>query len=184
MEQVADGQLVRRVAEGDEGAFSELYNLYARPVYATGIKLLGDPHLAEELVRDAFADVWRGAAAFDPDREPFANWLHRITHSRAGYLARVGREAPSSNGGDPPEEPPTKPEPDGDGKDWDVARALANLADDHREVLILAYFEGLSQGEISRRTGLAVETIQGRTTAGLKELHGALAGFSEGVRRA
>ena len=47
---VEDEELIRRVAEGDDRALSELYDRYSRPVYATGINMLGDASLAEELV--------------------------------------------------------------------------------------------------------------------------------------
>jgi Sigma-70 region 2 len=57
---MGDEALVSRVAGGDETALSELYDRYSRPVYATGVRLLGDPSLAEELVQDAFTNVWRG----------------------------------------------------------------------------------------------------------------------------
>src|SRR5215208_358175 len=56
---VEDEELIRQVAEGDDRALSELYDRYSRPVYATGIRVLGDASLAEELVQDAFTSVWR-----------------------------------------------------------------------------------------------------------------------------
>jgi RNA polymerase sigma factor (sigma-70 family) len=66
------------------------------------------------------------------------------------------------------------PEPEGGVDGWDVARALSRIPDEHREVLTLAYFEGLSQREISRRTGVPLGTIKSRTTAALKRLHRSL----------
>ena len=65
---VGDEELVYRVAGGDERALSELYDRYSRLVYATGIRLLRDVSLAEELVQDAFTNVWRRAETFDPER--------------------------------------------------------------------------------------------------------------------
>jgi hypothetical protein len=57
---------------------------------------------------------------------------------------------------------------------WDVARALSRIPEEHQEVLTLAYFEDLSQREISRRTGVPLGTIKSRTTAALKRLHRSL----------
>ena len=54
---IGDEELVHRVAQGDHRALSELYDRYSRPVYATGIRSLGDAQLAEELVQDAFTNV-------------------------------------------------------------------------------------------------------------------------------
>src|SRR5215212_1275938 len=86
---MGDEELVDRVAEGDDRALSELYDRYARQVYVTGIRLLKDSHLAEELVQDAFTNVWRGAGSFDRGRASFATWLYRITRNRATDLERL-----------------------------------------------------------------------------------------------
>jgi hypothetical protein len=72
---LSDEELVRRSAGGDEKAISELYDRYSRPVYATGLRLLGDTSLAEKLVQDAFTRVWTSAQTFDSSRASFATWL-------------------------------------------------------------------------------------------------------------
>lgn len=170
-----DEELVRRVARGDERALAELYDRYARPVYATGVRLLGDAQLAEELVQDAFVGVWRGAATFDPAKASFSTWLYRVARNRATDLDRRRRARPASAGETPLRALPGGPEPEGDVDGWDVARALTRVPDQHREVLVLAYFEGLSQREISLRTGVPLGTVKSRTTAALKRFRDALA---------
>ena len=184
MKDVGDEDLVGRVASGDERALSELYDRYSRPVYATGVRLLGDPSLAEELVQDAFTNVWRGAGTFEPERASFATWLYRITRNRAVDLARKRRARPLSVGDDPLQTVPGGPEPEANVGGWDVARALSRIPDEHREVLVLAYFEGLTQREISQRTGIPLGTIKSRTTAALKRLRRAMTTpLSEEARR-
>src|ERR687893_3002600 len=168
---IGDEELVNRVAQGDHGARAELYDRYSRPVYATGIRLLGDAHLAEELVQDAFTNVWQRAASFDPSRASFATWLYRITRNRAVDLARRRRVRPQSAGDEWLRAIPGGPEPEASVDGWDVAWALSRIPEEHREVLTLAYFEDLSQREISRRTGVPLGTIKSRTTAALKRLH-------------
>ena len=162
--------MVSRVADGDERALSELYDRYARPVYATGVRLLRDNHLAEELVQDAFTNVWRGAVSFDPKRASFATWLYRLTRNRATDLNRRRRVRPLSAGEEPLQNVSGGPEPEASVDGWDVARALSLISEEHREVLNLAYFEGLSQREISRQTGVPLGTVKSRTTAALKSL--------------
>jgi RNA polymerase sigma-70 factor (ECF subfamily) len=147
-----DEELVRQVARGDERALSELYDRYSQSVYATGIRLLGDIHLAEELMQDAFIDVWRGATSFDPSRASFATWLYRVTRNRVVDLTRRRQVRPQSSGEDQLQTVSGGPEPEESVDGWDVARALSRIPEEHREVLTLAYFEGLSQREISRRT--------------------------------
>jgi RNA polymerase sigma-70 factor, ECF subfamily len=171
MKNVEDEDLVRRVGGGDERALSELYDRYSRPVYATGVRLLGDASLAEELVQDAFTNVWRKAKSFESERASFSTWLYRIARNRAVDLDRKRRVRPVSVGEDPLRAVAGGPEPEAGVDGWDVARALSRIPDEHREVLTLAYFEGLTQREISRRTGVPLGTIKSRTTAALKRLH-------------
>src|SRR5919107_2772358 len=168
---VEDEELIRRLAEGDDQALSGLYNRYSRPVYATGIRLLGDAHLAEELVQDAFTNVWRRALSFDSSRASFATWLYRITRNGAVDLNRRRQVRPLSAGEEPLRNMSGGPEPEASVDGWDVARALSRIPEEHREVLTLAYFQGLSQREISRRTGIPLGTIKSRNTAALKRLH-------------
>jgi RNA polymerase sigma-70 factor (ECF subfamily) len=171
---VGDEELVYRVAGGDERALSELYDRYSRPVYVTGVRLLRDISLAEELVQDAFTNVWRRAGTFDPERASFATWLYRITHNRVVDLTRRRKVRPISVGEEPLQTVSGGPEPEASVDSWDVARALSRIPGKHREVLTLAYFQGLTQNEISQHTGVPLGTIKSRTTAALKRLRRAL----------
>ncbi len=171
MNYVADEVLVRRVAHsGDERALSELYDRYASLIYGAGVRYLGDRALAEDLVQDVFTAVWRGAASFDPSRASFATWVYRITRNRATDLIRRRRARVRTVGGETRPEPGEE-DPTGElSRSFDVASALSRLSPAHREVLILAYFQGLSQSEISRRTDTPLGTIKSRTTAALRAL--------------
>jgi RNA polymerase sigma-70 factor (ECF subfamily) len=81
---------------------------------------------------------------------------------------------PLSVGEDPLQVLAAGPEPEAGVDGWDLARGLSRIPEEHREVLTLAYFEGLTQREISRRTGVPLGTIKSRTTAALKRLHQAM----------
>jgi RNA polymerase sigma-70 factor (ECF subfamily) len=168
---IADEVLVRRVAQsGDERALSKLYDRYSGLVYGAGIRYLGDRTLAEDLVQDVFTAVWRSAASFDPSRAGFATWMFRITRNRATDLIRRRRARVRTVGGDLPFEPGEE-DPTGElSQSFDLALALSRLSRAHREVLTLAYFHGLSQSEISRRTDTPLGTVKSRTTAALRAL--------------
>ena len=171
MNDVTDEVLVRRVAQsGDERALSELYDRYAGLVYGAGVRYLGDRALAEDLVQDVFTAVWRGAASFDPSRASFATWMFRITRNRATDLIRRRRARVRAVGGDSPFEPGEADPTDELSRSFDLASALSRLSPAHREVLTLAYFHGLSQSEISRRTNTPLGTVKSRTTAALRAL--------------
>ncbi len=171
MNDVADEALVQRVAQsGDERALSELYDRYAGLIYGAGVRYLGDRALAEDLVQDVFTAVWRSSAGFDPSRASFATWLYSITRNRATDMIRR-RRARVRTVGDERHPEPGEEDPAGElSQSFDVTSALSRLSPTHREVLTLAYFHGLSQSEISRRTNTPLGTVKSRTTAALRAL--------------
>jgi RNA polymerase sigma-70 factor (ECF subfamily) len=171
LEGFTDEILMRRVAEsGDGRALSELYDRYGGIVYGTGLRYLGDRTLAEDLVQDVFLSIWRNAASYDPSRAGLSTWVYRVARNRITDLARrrmrrVQVVAPVAD----EEKIPGK----SDGveevlRSFDVVGALSELSPAHREVLILAYFAGLSQREISTHTGVPLGTVKSRTTAALR----------------
>ena len=170
MERVEDEILVRRIASGDERALAGLYDRYAGLVYGTGMRYLGDRGTAEELVQDVFTSVWKNAATFDPARASFATWVYRITRNRATDLIRRRKARVRTVDGEPFFES-GEMDPSGElSRNFDVAAALSRLSPVHREVLVLAYFHGLSQREISDRTATPLGTVKSRTTAALRAL--------------
>lgn len=170
MDGVEDQVLVRRVASGDERALSALYDRYAGLIFGSGLRYLGDRGLAEDLVQDVFTSVWRNAAAFDPARASFSTWVYRITRNRATDLIRRRKARVRIVESDPLFELGEEDPSGGLSRSFDVASALSRLSPVHREVLVLAYFEGFSQSEISRRTGTPLGTVKSRTTAALRAL--------------
>ena len=177
---VEDEILVRRVAAGDGRAMGVLYDRYAGLIYGTGTRFLGDRALAEDLVQDVFLSVWRNAGSFDASRASFATWVYRITRNRATDLVRRRRARVRTVNGDLAPEA-GDPDPSGElSRRFDVAAALGRLSPDHREVLVLAYFEGLSQREVSVRTGTPLGTVKSRTTAALRALRETLSPNTDG----
>jgi RNA polymerase sigma-70 factor, ECF subfamily len=160
-----------------EVALSKLYDRYSRTVFGVGLKILSDRSMAEELVQEVFLKVWRSSGTFDPSRGSFSTWLYRVTRSVALDLYRkrahrirqvadgqlhIAAERDSSAG---PQELV-----DESWLSWRVSRALEVLDASHREVIDLAYFGGLSQREISERTGVPLGTVKTRTASAYKSL--------------
>jgi len=172
----ADEELVRRVAAArDPAALAELYDRYAGLIYGLALRLLGDRPLAEELVQDVFLAVWRNAGSFDPSRAGFSTWVYRIARNRITDLDRRRRARPRPAEGEVAE----RAEGDAAGalpEALDVAEALSRLSPEHRELLVLAYFRGLTQREISEATGLPLGTVKSRTSAALRSLRRRLEG--------
>ena len=89
---LSDGELISRTADGDRGAFDVLYRRYSRPVFGLALRRLGDRGRAEDAVQETFASVWRSAGSYRPERGPGAPWLYAV--ARNAIIDR-GRAAPS-----------------------------------------------------------------------------------------
>jgi RNA polymerase sigma-70 factor, ECF subfamily len=182
--ELSDEQLMARLYGPQvEAALSELYDRYIRTVYGVGIKILGDRSLAEEMVQEVFLKVWRSSGTFDPSRASFSTWLYRVTRSVALdlYRKRTSRIRPVPNADShiaAARDSSAGPEEivDDSWLSWRMSNALEELGATQREVVELAYFQGLSQREISERTGMPLGTVKSRTASAMKRLRQGLAG--------
>jgi RNA polymerase sigma-70 factor (ECF subfamily) len=185
VDELSDEELMARLGSPQvEKALSELYDRYNRTVYGVGLKILGgERSLAEELVQDVFLKVWRSSKTFDASRASFSTWLYRVTRSVAIdlYRKRAHKVHPVDDGdsyiasardttSDGPQEVV-----DESWLSWRISRALEALEEGQREVIELAYFGGLSQREISERTGIPLGTVKSRTASGFRKLRRELA---------
>jgi len=184
-DELSDEQLMRGLAGPEvEAALSTLYDRYSRTVFGVGLKLLeGDRSSAEEVVQEVFLKVWRSSHTFDPSRGNFSTWLYRVTRSAALdlYRKRTSRIRPVPEGDsqiDAARDSSASPEEivDESWLSWRISRALEGLGASQREVIELAYFQGLSQSEISQRTGIPLGTVKTRTSSAMKRLRQRLAG--------
>ncbi|MFB8789482.1 MAG: sigma-70 family RNA polymerase sigma factor [Potamolinea sp.] len=80
---IDESPLLERIAQLDQTALSELYDRYARVMYAVAFKILGSVEEAEEVVLDVFSQVWRTAARYNSTRGRVDTWLFMLTRSRA-----------------------------------------------------------------------------------------------------
>jgi len=182
-DELTDEQCMTRLSGPEvEAALSALYDRYSRTVYGVGLKILGNRSLAEELVQDVFLKVWRSAGTFDSSRGSFSTWLYRVTRSAAIdlYRKRASRVRQVPDGGPhiaAARDSSAGPQEvvDESWLSWRVSRALEALDAPHREVIELAYFGGLSQREVSERTGVPLGTVKTRTASAFRRLRRELA---------
>jgi len=184
-DELSDDQLMKSLDGPEvEAALSALYDRYSRTVFGMGLKLLGgDRSSAEEVVQEVFLKVWRASHSFDPSRGSFSTWLYRVTRNVALDLhrKRTSRIRPVPDGDShlaAARDSSAGPEKvvDDSWLSWRISRALEGLGETQREVIELAYFQGLSQSEISQRTGVPLGTVKTRTSSAMKRLRRGLAG--------
>ncbi|MCP3142132.1 sigma-70 family RNA polymerase sigma factor [Pyxidicoccus xibeiensis] len=173
----ADRALLQQVALGSGPAMREVYARCGARAFAVTLRLLPSRADAEEVLQETFLEVWRRAREFDPARGGMETWVTTIARTRAidrlramGTMSRVVEGA--SHQAPPVSATPTAPD-DAASRGQDRGRVLAalkQLPPEQREVVELAYFEGLSQREIAERTGDPLGTVKTRARLALEKL--------------
>jgi RNA polymerase sigma-70 factor (ECF subfamily) len=171
-----DGDLVRKVANGDRSALGRLYDRFAPTLLAVGLRIVGEPREAEDLVHDVFLEAWRAAGDYDAARGSVRAWLLMRMRSRALDRRKAPRTSRQVS-----LEPEALPEAPSTGEDPSLApdrarvrQALSALPPEQRAVLELGYYEGLSSTEIAARVAVPVGTVKSRVAAGLAKLRAGL----------
>lgn len=167
---VSDGELIARVGSGDRRAFETLYRRYARPVFGLALRRLGDRGRAEDAVQETFASIWRAARSYQPERGPGAPWLYAVARNAIVDNGRVRREPPIETAEEPSEEETPADRAESGWVAWRVHRCLAELPDNERIVIELAYWGGRSQSEIAELLSVPLGTVKTRTRTGLARL--------------
>ncbi len=155
----------------------EVYARCSSRAFAVTLRLLPSRADAEEVLQETFLDVWRRAREFDPARGGLETWVTTIARTRAiDRLRSMGTATRVAEGAthEPPPVSATPPAPDeasalGQNRKR-VLAALKQLPAEQREVVELAYFEGLSQREIAERTGDPLGTVKTRARLALEKL--------------
>jgi len=176
-----DAELLRAVARGDEAAFARVYDRYSPILLGLLLRILRSRAEAEDVLQEVCLQVWQQARLFDPTRGRPFTWLVTLARSRAIDRLRAvdSRERAAQRSAE--EAPPTAAT-----QDWAdeeairaeraeaVRDALDELPEEQRQVLLLAYLEGMSQSEIAAAKNQPLGTVKTRTRAGLKKLSEAL----------
>jgi len=169
-----ENDLVKRVARGDERAFLALYDRYASHIYALTLRILRDPMLAEEATQDSFLKLWSRAHTYQAERGTLLVWLLTIARRTALDRLRLeGRRPLLSDSADP--EDLWQSLPDGntvpEEARWrSMHFAVQSLTPEYRQVIELAYYQGLSQSEIAEVLGWPLGTVKTRVRSALEQL--------------
>lgn len=170
----ADEALMRRyVASGDRAAFRALFDRYAGRLGAFFLRGGCDRAAAQDLVQTTFLHVHRARNDYDPSR-PFKPWIFTIAANvRREQWRRAKRkpEAPLEPGQEGSVGPETT-----SASDRLVRRALEDLPDNQREVVLLRWYAGLSFPEIGETLGIQTTAAKVRGHRALKALRQILGG--------
>ena len=169
--------LVTRIANGDESAFTTLYDTTCGLIYGLLLRILGNSAAAEQVLVAIYQEVWERAASYDGREKPLT-WLVTMAHRRAVARLRADR---CSQPRQPPLElavrtPTTRSETDEiiSGEQKFARSAFAGLPPAQQQIIELAYFSGLRRDEIAARLGLSLQSVQAGMRAGMMGLRDAL----------
>ncbi|WOD41239.1 sigma-70 family RNA polymerase sigma factor [Nodosilinea sp. E11] len=172
---VSDRDLVNRLWAGDTTALATLYDRYSPMVYTLALKMLANPAEAEDLTQEVFVNFWQ-RQQYNPDRGSIGSFLAtytrsraidrlRVSSGRATILQRFQRISEASSRSPSPVDHASLQE-----QRQHLRAALDQIPAAEREVLEIAYFQGLSQAEISAQLGIPLGTVKSRCRQGLLRL--------------
>jgi RNA polymerase sigma-70 factor (ECF subfamily) len=183
LNRLPDHELVLRVATGDVRSFEAIYDRHSGQAFGLALRITGGRRAAEEATQDAFLGLWRAAQTYDTSRGTLKTWLLSMVRNRSvDVLRREGRhdrdveiDDALADGLESPERGTAEQVSDREDA-RDTRQLLLSLPDDHREVIELAYFTGLTQSEIAAKVGAPLGTIKGRQRLALIKMHRELSG--------
>ena len=176
-----DVELLRKVAEKDTRALSELYDQYSEMIFALATRILRNPTAAEGVVQQAFLSVWQKADRYEPQKGRVSTWLCTITRNLAIDALRKGKRSTDfitdsdvANIVDDSENSnPLSQYVDNERRRL-VSHALESIPKAQRMAVYLAYYGGFSHRQIAERLGEPLGTIKTRIQLGLYKLRQAL----------
>ncbi len=176
---VDDSELVAAVTRRDETAMAEVVRRHRGPVLSFARRLVGDSGRAEEISQEVFLRFWERSSRFDVQRGSLRAFLLAVTHGRAldvmrsdaARQAREKRDAARTNSPEAGVEAEVVAQTVADA----VHHALAQLPDNERHAVELAYLGGHSYRTVARLLNEPEGTVKSRIRSGLARLRAVLA---------
>jgi RNA polymerase sigma-70 factor (ECF subfamily) len=177
-----DEELMDRLCSRDLAAFGALYDRYGDLVYSVSLRVVADPHVAEDVTQDVFLRVWRRPEQFDLQRGKFVTWLLSVARNRSiderrSQGRRLRREALPAAADEVEDVLPSNDERDDPAlatvladERRAVRKALEVLPAEQKLAIQLAYFGGLTQQEIADRLSTPLGTVKTRIRLGMQKM--------------
>lgn len=172
-------QLLARVALGDRAAFRRLYDAAAPSLFGVALRIVRQRDRAEEVLQDAFVNVWSRAAGYQPTLSQPMTWLTAIVRNRALDELRSGTRHSAESLDDDTHGatldiedaqpgPQALLEQAGDG--LAIRDCLDGIEGSQRQCLALAYYHGLSHSEVASHIGSPIGSVKVWLRRGLDKL--------------
>jgi RNA polymerase sigma-70 factor (ECF subfamily) len=179
---LADEDLMQLVRQGNAAAFEMIYERHSQAAFSLAYRMAGTRGVAEDVVQEAFLNLWRSGARYERARGSVRTWVLGIVHHRAIDALRRASVHERRRAGDEGLEEILET---GERTDLQAARheearavrrALEHLPSEQVQVIELAYFGGFTHTEIAELLATPVGTVKGRMRLGLEKMRHALGG--------
>ena len=167
--------LIGRCLEGDSTAFERLVERYHRPLFRVAARLLGDREEARDATQTAFLKAYQALATCDRQRK-FFSWIYRILVNECLNTIRSRRPLQALDEGLAAPAGRTDAVASAETR-IQVRRALLELSQDQRDVVLLRHFAELSYDEMAAALGIPAKTVKSRLFSARQRLCELLAGF-------
>jgi RNA polymerase sigma-70 factor, ECF subfamily len=177
-----DSRIIEQLQHRDPDGLAAAYDRYGRAAYSLLLRIVGDQAMAEDLTQELFLRLWNRSGVFDPQRGALGVWLLSIArnmgidHVRSAQARFSSRLRPMEQveaiylSSDPLMNESRI-------QDQEIIReAFRALSADERQLIELAYFEGLSQSEMAEKLHQPLGTVKSRVRAALARLRSAVSG--------
>lgn len=183
MQPVDELDLIHRLKSGDDDAIRELYGQYGQRLYIFALQLTNDPATAEDVTQNTLITAWRSAQNFRSEGRLIA-WLLGIVHHTAMKAIRSTSHHLDQATDETVADQQPSPEERAQGQEtkrW-VREALQALSSEHRTVLELVFYQGLSLAEVAEVMDCPLGTVKSRLSYARQHLRGVLARTEENWR--
>ena len=178
-----DQALLQQIVAAQTAALSELYDRYGRLVFSLAMRIVGEAGMAEEITQDVFVQLWNKASTYRADQGKVITWLTSFARHRAIDVLRrqnvrpEGHRVEWAEGNSPDLEDPAELEStiDLEQQKYRLRQALAELPEEQRRALDLAYFSRMSHQEIADAIHEPLGTVKTRVRLGMQKLRQILA---------
>ncbi len=165
-----DSSLLAMVQQGHEQAMAQLFERHSKLVYSVALRVLRDPAAAEDVLQEIFMQIWRTPTSFIATRGSLGGWLAFVSRNRSVDLLRKKR--PTESFEDVPFASPYDLANDAE-QNLMLERVrilVAELPDEQRTALEMAFFEGLTPLEIAEKTECPLGTVKTRIRSAVQAL--------------
>jgi len=169
----SEEELIQLLKSADQSAFSYLYDHYSGALYGVIFKIIGERALAEDILQEAFVKIWSNSSSYDSSKGRLFTWMLNITRNLTIDTLRSksykkqskihGSENAVNYAGNNVNE----------NEKFDamgIRKQTLLLKEDQKQIIDMAYFDGFTQEEISKKLGIPLGTVKTRMRTAISVL--------------